>query len=81
MVLMVSLGGWKIRSAGTRIRSAARLKRYGSAWHAVYASAWFAGLSWWWAALTFLSVGIVGFLMMTLLEGISATGSQRVTYR
>ena len=81
MIIMALIGWWRIRTAGTRMRAASRLKRYGSVWHAVYAAAWLAGLGWWKAAATFLLIAAMGFLMMTVLEGATATGVTRMTYR
>ena len=81
MLLMAALGWWKIRTAGTGQRASERLKRYGAAWHAVYAAAWFAALGLWSAALAFFVMGLIGFTVMTVVREVSGLGPGRLEYR
>ncbi|MAT80932.1 MAG: hypothetical protein CMJ29_04700 [Phycisphaerae bacterium] len=81
MLLMAGVGWWKIRTAGTGQRASERLKRYGGAWHAVYAAAWFAALQLWWASLAFLILGLVGLVAMTVVREVSGLGPGKLEYR
>lgn len=81
MLLMAFLGWWKIRTAGTGQRASERLKRYGAAWHAVYAAAWFAALGLWGPAIGFLVLGLIGFTVMTIVREVSGLGPGRLEYR
>lgn len=80
-ILMAIIGWWKIRTAGTGQRASERLKRYGAAWHAAYASAWFAALGMWIPAVGFLLFGLVGFVVMTVAREVSGLGPGRLRYR
>ncbi len=60
---------------------AEKLRRYGAMWHAVYASAWFAGLGRWSEAGVFFGLAILGLLAMTILREISVDDPGLVGYR
>ena len=81
MLLMAVVGWWKIWTAGDGERASERLKRYGAAWHAVYAASWFAALGWWWPAGCFLILGLIGFVVMTTLRELAGLGPGRLEYR
>ena len=81
MSLMVIVGWWKIRTAHNSQRASERLKRYGAAWHAVYAFAWFAALGMWIPAVAFLVFGLFGFVVMTIASEFSGLGPGRLRFR
>ncbi len=80
-VLMAIIGWWKIRTAGTGHRASERRKRYGAAWHAAYASAWFAALGMCIPAAAFLIPGFIAFAVTTIVRELSGLGPGRLQFR
>ncbi len=60
---------------------AEKIRRYGAAWHAVYASTWFAGLGLWREAVAMGLVAISGLVVMTLLREVSVDDPGMLGYR
>ena len=61
--------------------AAEKLRRYGAMWHAMYASAWFAGLGRWSEAALFFGLAILGLVVMTILREIAVDDPGVVGYR
>lgn len=80
VVLFVAIARRKISGQPGPI-GAEKLRRYGSMWHAMYASAWFAGLGRWAEAGMFFGLAILGLVLMTILREISVDDPGLVGYR
>jgi hypothetical protein len=78
---MAIVGWWKIRTAPSGGVASERLKRYGAAWHAAYAAAWCAALGLWIPAMGFVVLGLIGFVVMTVLKELARVGPGPLAYR
>ena len=72
---------WRKLSRNSGVIGAEKVRRYGAAWHAVYAAAWFAGLGRWKEALAMGVLAAVGLVLMTLLREVSVDDPGLLGYR
>ena len=72
---------WRKLSRTSGQAGAEKARRYGAAWHAVYAAAWFAGLARWTEAVAMGVLAIAGLIVMTLLREVSVDDPGLLGYR
>ena len=72
---------WRKLSKRAGAIGAEKVRRYGAAWHAVYAAAWFAGLGRWQEAIAMGVLAISGLIIMTLLREVSVDDPGLLGYR
>ena len=80
LAAFIAVAWWKVSKAPGQV-GAEKLRRYGAAWHAIYAAAWFAGLGRWTEAAVMVLIGVVGLVTMTLLREVSVDDPGLSGYR
>ncbi len=80
-VLFVWYASRKIKVAPSRHRAAEKLVRYGALWLALYDTAWLLGQGYWRPAVLLGSVGLAGFLGMTVVREILSLVERPLEYR
>ncbi len=80
-VIFVWYAARKIRTSPSRQRAAEKLVRYGALWLALYDTAWLLGQGYWRPALLLASVGLAGFLGMTVVREVLSLVERPLEYR
>ena len=80
-VLAFVIIAWRKLSRVPGVVGAEKVRRYGAAWHAIYAAAWFAGLGRWSEAAGMAVLAIGGLIVMTLLREVSVDDPGLSGYR